>query len=211
MRLCLVPMKPLDRAKQRLGAVLDPADRRALSLAMMQDVVSAGQGLDAVWVVCSDDDAADAAERAGATVKRDPTPDDGLNASLASITAEAMVGGAAGTLIVSADCPAATVEDVRAVALGEGVALVPDRSGTGTNALWRSPPDIIPAFFGPNSRRAHESYALAHDLPCAIVARERIALDVDTPRDLEAVLMMGAGRATRTVLERLGYPRAARR
>lgn len=204
-------MKPLDRAKQRLAGVLDPTDRRALSLAMLQDVAEAGAALDAVWVVCSDDDAADVAERAGATVKRDPTPDGGLNASLAAITAEAIAADGAGTLILSADCPAATAEDVRAIALGHGVALVPDRGGTGTNALWRAPPDVIPSFFGPHSRRAHQSYALAHGLPCAIVARERIALDVDSPRDLDAVLGMGVGRATRTVLERLGYPRAARR
>src|SRR5688572_27718997 len=82
MRLCIVPMKPLEHAKARLSDVLSPAERRALSLAMLEDVVRAATALDAVWVLNSDDDAAVVAARAGGEPRPDPTPSEGLNASL---------------------------------------------------------------------------------------------------------------------------------
>ena len=209
-RLCIVPMKPLARAKARLADVLSPDERRALSLAMLTDVVRAARTLERVWVLCSDDDAAATAEREGAQARPDPTPDGGLNASLDAATADAVKDGMRALLIVSADCPAATPDDVRAMALGRGVTLAPNRTGTGTNALWRMPPDAMPeCYFGERSRQAHESYARTHGIPFAIVARQRLALDVDSPADLATVFASGAGDATRAALANLGYPQRA--
>ena len=62
--------------------------------------------------------------------------------------------------------------------------------------------------FGERSRQAHESYARTHGIPFAIVPNQRLALDVDRPDDLVAVLPV-AGAATRAVLEDLGYPQRA--
>ncbi|HEX9775849.1 MAG TPA: 2-phospho-L-lactate guanylyltransferase [Actinomycetota bacterium] len=204
-------MKPLARAKERLAPVLDVAGRRRLSLAMLEDVTRAATVLDHVWVLHSDDDAAEAAVRAGGEPRRDATPDEGLNASLAAATEAALREGATGVLIVSADCPAVTEADVRATALGEGVVLAPDRTGVGTNALWRMPPATIPTHFGGKSRQAHESVARGRGVPFAIVARPALALDVDEPRDLDALAAMGAGAATAAVLSSLGYPARAGR
>lgn len=205
MRICIVPMKTLARAKERLSGVLDPDQRRALSLAMLEDVTHAARALDATWVLTSDDDAAEVAVRAGALAIPDPTPDEGLNASLEAATQRAIEEGATGVLVLSADCPAATAEDVRAVAIGPGVVLAPNRAGTGTNALWRSPPGIIPAAFGPTSRRSHLALAHVHSVSFAVVARPRIALDIDEPRDLEAAREAPVGPATRAALDALGY------
>src|SRR5438445_2197417 len=160
MRICIVPMKPLGHAKARLAEVLSPDERRSLSLAMLSDVVRAAGALDVVWVLNSDEDAADVARGAGGEPRQDPAPGNGLNASLDAATAQAIVEGAHGVLVLSADCPAATRADVKAVALGDGVVMAPDRYGTGTNALWRSPPGVIQTSFGGNSRRSHT--ALAH-------------------------------------------------
>jgi len=206
MKLCIVPMKPLARAKARLAEVLSPEDRRRLSLAMLEDVVIAARALDEVWVLNSDDDAADVAARLGAEPKPDPTPDEGLNASLKAATADAAVAGAHGVLVLSADLAAVRGNDVRAMALGTGVVLAPDRTARGTNALWRMPPDAIPAMFGVDSRRAHEAFARAHRIPFAIVARPALALDIDSPRDMADVRSLGPGEATRAVLDDLGYP-----
>jgi len=63
MNLCIVPMKPLARAKARLAEVLSPEQRRALSLAMLEDVIGAARALDHVWVLHSDDDAAEVIRR----------------------------------------------------------------------------------------------------------------------------------------------------
>ena len=204
-------MKPLARAKARLGDVLSPEERRALCLAMLSDVVRAATALEHVWVLNSDDDAAEVAVRAGGEPRPDPTPDEGQNASLNAATALAVKEGFGGILIVSADCAGATEEDVRAMALGRGVTLAPDRYLTGTNALWRMPPECIEVHFGENSREAHEAMAHVNRVPLAIVPRPRLALDVDRPEDLVTVLQLGAGPATASALAELGYPARARR
>lgn len=207
MRLAIVPMKPLARAKARLAELFSPEERRRLSLAMLSDVVRAARALDRVWVLCSDDDAARVAESAGAEPRADKTPDGGLNASLDAATADALAEGVDGALVLSADCPAATADDVRALALGRGVVIGPNRTGTGTNALWRMPPDAIGSYFGPRSRQAHESVARSQGVPMAVVARQGIALDVDGPQDVAAAWRYPTlGQATRAALKSLGYP-----
>jgi len=65
-------MKPLAQAKARLAPVLSPEERRSLSLAMLTDVVRAAGELDVVWVLNSDDDAAEAARAAGGEPRPDP-------------------------------------------------------------------------------------------------------------------------------------------
>ena len=206
MRLCIVPMKPLEHAKARLAEVLSPEERRALSLAMLHDVVVAAGALDAVWVLHSDDEAASVARAAGADARADPAPGEGLNASLTVATTDAIAAGATGVLVVSADCPAASREDVRALSVGHGVLLAPDRSGRGTNALWRSPPDAIGLAFGPDSKRAHSSICHRTGVPFAVVPRAGIALDIERPSDLDAAWAAPVGDATRAVLKDLGYP-----
>ena len=206
MRICIVPMKPLAHAKARLAEVLSPEERRSLSLAMLTDVVRAAGELDAVWVLNSDEDAAEAARAAGGEPRTDPTPGEGLNASLDAATAQATAEGARGVLVLSADCPATTRADVRAISVGDGVVMAPDRYGTGTNAMWRSPPEAIQVSFGGNSRRSHTALAHVHHVPFAVLPLPRLALDVDRPADLDDVMAIGPGEATRAALERLGYP-----
>jgi 2-phospho-L-lactate guanylyltransferase len=178
---------------------------------MLADVVDAARALDAVWVLNSDDDAAKVAADHGAEPRPDPTPNEGLNASLSAATAAAVREGFDGVLILSADCPAASGEDVRALSVGPGVMLAPDRSGRGTNALWRAPADAIPLAYGADSKRAHMSIAHVLRVSFAIVPRAGVGLDVDRPSDLDAAWDAPVGPATRAMLERLGYPARRRR
>ncbi|MGZ6508580.1 MAG: 2-phospho-L-lactate guanylyltransferase [Actinomycetota bacterium] len=206
MRICIVPMKPLAHAKARLAEVLSPDERRELSLAMLTDVIRAARALDAVWVLNSDEEAAAVADAEGAEARPDPAPGEGLNPSVDAAAARAISEGATGVLVLSADCPAARQEDVKAVAFGNGVVISPNRYGTGTNALWRSPPLVIQAAFGGNSLRSHVAIAHVNNVPFAVVPRARLALDVDRPRDLDDLWALGPGDATRAAMERLGYP-----
>ncbi len=65
--------------------------------------------------------------------------------------------------------------------------VVPDRHGTGTNALLLSPPDAIGPAFGPDScaRHADRARRLGHEL--AVERLDSLALDLDTPDDLAAM------------------------
>ena len=204
MRLCLIPMKPLVAAKERLAPALDARERRELSLAMLADVVAAARGFDGVWVLHSDADAAAVATEGGAEPRPDPAPGGGLNASLDAATAAAEAEGASGVIVVAADIPAVTAADLDSVADGEGVALAPDRSGSGTNVLWRRPGLAIAAHFGDASRAAHEAAAAAAGADFRVVDSPRLAADVDTPDALAIVWALGPGPATRRALEEMG-------
>jgi 2-phospho-L-lactate guanylyltransferase len=67
------------------------------------------------------------------------------------------------------------------------VVIVPDRHGTGTNALLITPPDAFHPAFGHGSRERHEERAAAAGLSTSTVTVFTLALDVDTPEDLEAM------------------------
>ena len=64
---------------------------------------------------------------------------------------------------------------------------MPDRHGTGTNALVLSPPDAIEPSFGPDSLERHVAAAEAAGVPHRVEEVPGLALDVDTPDDLAAL------------------------
>jgi 2-phospho-L-lactate guanylyltransferase (CobY/MobA/RfbA family) len=66
------------------------------------------------------------------------------------------------------------------------VVVAPCRHGTGTNALLIYPPGLIPFAFGPDSFAAHCAAARAAGVEPIIYRSDTIALDLDTPEDLEA-------------------------
>ena len=87
--------------------------------------------------------------------------------------------------------------------------IVPDRHGTGTNALLLTPPDAIEPSFGPGSRARHEAAAAAAGAECRIAEPPSLALDVDTADDLAALraaldARTGGAAHTRGLLARLG-------
>ncbi|MGH7769605.1 MAG: hypothetical protein ACREQP_19330, partial [Candidatus Binatia bacterium] len=71
--------------------------------------------------------------------------------------------------------------------------LVPSHDRMGTNALLLSPPNVIGLRFGYDSFTHHLSRVAAQELPLRVLENERIALDIDEPRDLERFLQSGGG------------------
>jgi 2-phospho-L-lactate guanylyltransferase len=100
-------------------------------------------------------------------------------------------------LLVPGDCPLLSPQDLNALlthpADTRSALIVPDRHGTGTNALLLTPPDVLAPSFGPDSRRRHLADASAAGVVAEVVELESLALDVDTPDDLEALRRTLAG------------------
>lgn len=86
-------------------------------------------------------------------------------------------------LVIHADLPLLTRADVEALleAAQGGIALAPDWHGMGTNALAIEDDRPFTFVFGADSFARHKAGA---DVT-AIVSRPGLALDVDTPEDLE--------------------------
>jgi 2-phospho-L-lactate guanylyltransferase len=106
-------------------------------------------------------------------------------------------------LLVPGDCPALDPDEVGALLAHRApVVIVPDRHGTGTNALLLAPPDVMVPAFGEGSFGRHVALARAAGVDPDMVDVPSLGLDVDTPDDLAALRRSpGIGRRTRALLE----------
>lgn len=185
----IVPVKELARAKLRLSRALEPTQRRALCLSMLEAVLRALAGCRAVQrtlVVSSDEEALRRAAVLGCQPLRESQR--GLNAALEEAAEVAAGLGATALLVLPADVPLVQPEDLQAlIAEASGpraVAVVPSRADGGTNALLLKPPGVIPFHFGPDSCAEHVLLAHQAGADVKIVRLARLGLDVDTPQDL---------------------------
>jgi 2-phospho-L-lactate guanylyltransferase len=196
--VAILHMKSFSQAKQRLRLELSDADRRALVDAMFSDVLVALRrvpALERVIVVSGDRVAQRIGGGYGATVVEDD--ERGHNTAAKKGIQAALEDGIERALLVPGDCPLLDPKELERLLVhpaGERSALiVPDRHGTGTNALLLAPPDALAPSFGPDSRRRHMADAEAAGVPAEVVEVPSLALDVDTPDDLEALQRRLAG------------------
>lgn len=91
-------------------------------------------------------------------------------------------------LLVPGDCPALDPDEVEALlARTAPVVIVPDRHGTGTNALLLAPPDVMAPAFGEGSFERHSGLARAAGTEPEVAEIKTLGLDVDTPDDFAAL------------------------
>lgn len=190
----IVPHRGLAAAKTRLASVLDDAERVALARKLLARVLSVLREACADVVVITPAETLEpivAAAGARLIVQRGL----GLNQGLDQARQDALGDGIETLAIVHGDLPNLTAADVgallTAVPSPSGVAVAPDRAGTGTNGLALRPPGAIGFQFGVGSFAAHRSAAEAAELPVAIVDRPGLAFDLDTPEDLARWLELG--------------------
>ena len=196
MIAALVPVKRLAQAKSRLRPVLSDGQRRELVLAMLEDVLRLTLGQPAIAttaVVSVDEDVLAFARSLGAQPIREPRSVRGLNAALAFAADALARQGVNGLLVLPADVPLTTPEDIEAILAAwqeTSLVLCPSHNG-GTSALALRPPQAIPFRFGPRSFAAYRRAAAERGLPVAVLSQPGLALDIDRPEDLRAVLSGG--------------------
>jgi len=201
----IVPVKQLVQAKNRLAPVLTEQERQALMIAMLRDVLAAlcnTPELGGVLLATRSNRATEIAASMGLSVFAE-TPGCGQSAALTEAAEYvARHHGAGRVLLMSADIPGVTRDDVRQVlAQTAPVVLVPDRHGTGTSAVLSDLPLGLVLQFGEDSLRKHK--ASSHP-PAVVFPNERIGGDVDTLEDLLVVSRRLPDGATRRYLERSG-------
>ena len=186
----IIPIKDLIQAKQRLSGLLSGPERRALGLAMLEDVLGAltkAQGLGGIMLVSSDADACDLARRYGARILSE-TGSDGLNPAVTRAARLLASEGVAGVLVLHGDIPLAKAAEVDQLlaALGpaHAIAIAPDSADSGTNAMAVCPPDLIAFRYGRDSFSAHLQEAAAKGITPQILDLPSLAFDVDGPDDL---------------------------
>ncbi|HSK88063.1 MAG TPA: 2-phospho-L-lactate guanylyltransferase [Anaerolineales bacterium] len=189
----IVPVKPLRRGKSRLAGALSEDERTDLNRSLLQNTLktlSELKEVEEILVISRDPHALTIARNYGArTVRENGQPE--LNTALKRATVVAQVYATGAVLILPADLPLVTSDDILALIerAGEPPAIViaPDRHGTGTNALLISPSGLIEYDFGENSFQRHCQRAREAGARLEIVNLPSLGLDLDLPEDLELI------------------------
>ena len=192
MNFVLVPVKALTWGKSRLSSLLSESARQAVSQAMLADVLTSlrqASTVDRIVAVSSEPSLLEFARQLGACTIDEEYPR-GINGAVEVGTEFCVRQGATALLVLLADLPLVTAEDVdflfQQTSGNPEVILVPCKEGEGTNALLRVPPLIMaPCFGGGPSLARHLVMARCEGIPCRVVEVPRIAFDLDSAADLQ--------------------------
>lgn len=192
----IVPVKPLRRGKSRLAGALSEDERTELNRNLLQNTLktlSNIRELEEVLVISRDPAALTIARNYGArTVREDGQPE--LNTALKRATVVAQVYATRGVLVLPADLPLISREDVETLIERASnppvVVIAPDRHEKGTNALLISPSGLIEYDFGINSFQRHCERVRQAGARLEIVNLPSLGLDLDLPEDLELIRKM---------------------
>ena len=206
MKVVLLPVKKLARAKSRLAPWLSRRERIGLVWAMLEDVgraLNCAETLDRVVVAGWDPAlAAYAARRRWGFIRErsQSSESHSVDESAAALRRQ----GATCLLRVPIDVPLIEGRDVDALLrrplAAPAALLMASRDGRGTNALLRMPPDAFPSRFGRDSLRRHLAEARRARVPATVLSNPRFGLDLDGPADLVRFWNREGGAATRSYL-----------
>jgi 2-phospho-L-lactate guanylyltransferase len=162
------------RGKTRLE--LEDGAREELSLAMLAHVVAAALDVGRTWIVSP-------AEPKGSQAAWISDPGGGQGAAVEAALREIGTGP---VLVVNADLPSLTSEDLRALSDATpdpGVAVAPAADGT-TNALGLSDVTLFAPLYGKGSAARFRAHAERLGLTAVEIVRPGLRDDVDTVADM---------------------------
>lgn len=188
----ILPVKRLDKAKQRLGAHFSDEARLQIARALLEDALRlcrSTAGFITWWVVSDDPKVLERASSYNLFGIKDES--ESLNGAVAYATRRVEMEGATSVTIIPSDAPMAFEGDLRDLVdtgVTSDMVLVPSERDGGTNAIYMRPPTLLDPQFGPNSLNAHMSLAGRTGLRCSMLVLPRLALDIDTLEDVDTFL-----------------------
>jgi 2-phospho-L-lactate guanylyltransferase len=191
MKFIIVPFKNYKSAKSRMRKDLSDEETEKIVENMLRHVlteVSKSQMSDASFLITKDEEAISLAKQIGVeTIEEKEQINESTSVDLA--TKILIRRGATSVLRIPGDLPLLTYNDIDSV-FRESIEtnsciLVPSKSGKGTNAILRRPPDIIKSCFGEDSLRKHKKEFDRKQVQYKIVKNKNIELDLDCLEDLQ--------------------------
>jgi 2-phospho-L-lactate guanylyltransferase len=190
----IIPVKPFRRAKSRLSPVMSKPIRAATARSLLSRTLDTLASCDlqlATCVISRDMTALDLAQRQNAVALAES--ESGLNAALNQAREWAVSHGAQAILVLPADLPLLTPNDIMALVNlscePRSVVIAPDTRGEGTNALLLRPPDALHFAFGQQSFYEHCAQAETSPLVLHVYRSPTVAFDLDTPADLRQLAL----------------------
>jgi 2-phospho-L-lactate/phosphoenolpyruvate guanylyltransferase len=203
--IAILPVKRFDSAYSRLSDRLTQEQRRRVAEATFLDMlgkIRRSKTVSETIVVTSDQGVARQSGWLGHHVVREDE-DRGHSEAAAKGVRAALERGADRVAMLPTDCPLfdpAELDDRLGVTPRYAL-IVPDRAGTGTNALILCPPDAFEPAFGLDSCARHIAHARAAGVNFALERLESLATDLDSPEDMELLrdaLLLEPDRSLRT-------------
>jgi len=204
--IAVVAIKDLRHAKTRLSSRYSEDQRRDLTLAMAFDVLAAlsnVRSLSGLLVVTPAPELMSLAATFDAEVLADPH-EEGYTSAVQLAVRELERRRAPSMLAIPADVPRLTPKEIERVlgALGPppSAVLAPAHDDRGTNAALLCPPAALPLRFGEPSFLPHLQQARMLGIHTEVLRLPGLALDLDTPEDVDRFLQQPSNTRTYELL-----------
>jgi len=205
----IIPVKPLRDSKSRLSHILSADERSQLTTHMLSrllDILDKVPAVDRSLVISRDPAVLKIARQHGASTYGETDKQD-LNLALTRASHIATAQRADCILILPADLPFITIEDVEMMIAGaapesairpgnryfyqsRSITICTDHSSDGTNALLVCPPTGFTFRFGQNSFNLHLEEAARLGMSRRIIHAPSIKFDLDTEDDWNTYLAL---------------------
>ena len=188
----IVPVKTFSKAKTRLNLSYEKTeDLCKMMLDEVLQTISQSDVIDKITVVSKDESAFKIGKKFDVVEIYDEK-EQGVNSAVSMADKYFLDEGFGATIVFPQDVPLMKTEDIQMLydfqMPGNCVLVVPSRRFDGTNALFRSPGDIMETHYDEDSYKIHLTTANNKYAKSALVLIRRIMLDVDEPEDLQTIL-----------------------
>ena len=186
MNYILVPFKNFKQAKSRLRKDLSDSETEKIAKLMLEDVlseVSKSKIADRKFLLTKDSNAISLGVKYGIEIIEEKIQVD-ESTSVDKACNYLKTIGASAVLRLPGDIPNIEARDIDLL-LNEGKhesisIIVPSDTGTGTNAFYKCPPDVISSSFGENSFQKHIDSFITKNIKFKIMEIENISVDIDS-------------------------------
>ena len=188
----IVPVKTFSKAKTRLNLSYEKTeDLCKMMLEEVLQTISQSDVIEKITVVSKDESAFKIGKKFDIVEIYDEK-EQGVNNAVAMADKYFLDEGFGATIVFPQDVPLMQTEDIRTLydfqMIDKCVLVVPSRRFDGTNALFRSPVDVMETHYDEDSYKIHLTTANNKSAKSALVLIRRIMLDVDEPEDLKTIL-----------------------
>jgi len=188
----IVPVKTFSKAKTRLNLSSEKTeDLCKIMLEQVLQTISQSDVIDKIALVSNDETALKIGKKFNVKEIYEEK-ERGVNNAVVMADKYFLDEKFAATIVFPQDIPLLQTEDIQTLydfhMPGKCVLVVPSRKFDGTNALFRSPVNIMETHYDEDSYKIHLTTANSKSARAALVLIRRIMLDVDQPADLQIIL-----------------------
>lgn len=188
----IIPVKTFSRAKTRLNLSQEKTEKICeIMLESVLETVTHSDLIAKIILVSKDEKALDIGKRFGALGICDES-DQGVNSAVLLADNYFLQEGIESTMVFPQDIPLIQPEDIQTLyqmrTSNRCVLVVPSRKFDGTNALFRTPTNVMETHYDEDSYKIHLDTAEKRSASSALVLIRRIMLDVDDQSDLRFIL-----------------------